>query len=31
VLALVMTATGTIVLFFCPDIPFTLARLMIGR
>jgi multicomponent Na+:H+ antiporter subunit D len=31
VVALVMTAAGTVALFFCPDIPFTLAKLMIGR
>jgi multicomponent Na+:H+ antiporter subunit D len=31
VLALVMTAAATVVLFFWPDVPFTLARLMIGR
>lgn len=31
VLALVMTAAGTVGLFFWPDIPFTLARLMTGR
>ena len=31
VLALTMTAAGTVVLFFCPDIPFTLATLMTGR
>jgi multicomponent Na+:H+ antiporter subunit D len=31
VLALGVTAAGTVILFFWPEIPFTLAKLMIGR